>query len=316
MKPRIERVTIPSGCSVRVYNRRIPDIPFEWHHHPEFELTLTLNSRGLRFIGDHVGNYESKDLVLIPSDMPHTWASNGAADQSRPHQAVVVWFTERWARQIAEVCREYAPVSDLLNRSGGALHFEIDAADRMLKHLPDLLSDSPITRLHAVTSVLVELANVEASPLATIVKPTGAKQADWPQINRVLNTLHKRYFEPIRVEDLCDVGNMSPRTLHRMFVGHVGENISDYLRKLRIGHACLLLVESDMSVSAIAREVGFPNLSNFNRAFLATKKMTPRDLRRFVRQHGQVPRMTDLNDAADSERSFILQRDRLRQIRA
>ena len=44
MKPRFERVTLPAGCSIRVYNRLIPDIPFEWHHHPEYELTLTLNS--------------------------------------------------------------------------------------------------------------------------------------------------------------------------------------------------------------------------------------------------------------------------------
>ena len=67
MKPQFERVTFPKGCSFRVYNRRVPEIPFEWHHHPEYELTLTLNSRGWRFIGDHIGKYEAPDLVLVPS---------------------------------------------------------------------------------------------------------------------------------------------------------------------------------------------------------------------------------------------------------
>jgi hypothetical protein len=70
MKPQFERVTFPEGCSLRVYNRRVLEIPFEWHHHPEYELTLTLNSRGWRFIGDHIGQYQAPDLVLVPPDMP------------------------------------------------------------------------------------------------------------------------------------------------------------------------------------------------------------------------------------------------------
>src|ERR1700761_4723630 len=101
MKPKMERVTMPAGCSVRIYHRRIRSIPFEWHHHPELELTLTLNSRGMRFIGSHIGSYESNDLVLIPSDMPHTWASQEAIDASAPHQAIVIWFTEAWAAGVA-----------------------------------------------------------------------------------------------------------------------------------------------------------------------------------------------------------------------
>jgi AraC-like DNA-binding protein len=114
---------------------------------------------------------------------------------------------------------------------------------------------------------------------------------------------------------------MSPRTLHRLFLAHFGENVSDYLRKLRIGHACLLLLETDISVSSIALKVGFRNLSNFNRAFQKTRKMTPMDLRRFVKEHGRLPKPADnatttWHDVSDSERSFILQRDRQRQIPA
>ncbi len=89
---------------LRVYNRRVPEIPFEWHHHPEYELTLTLNSRGWRFIGDHIGQYQAPDLVLVPSDMPHTWASTATLHSGEPHTAIVIWFSRAWALQVAEVC--------------------------------------------------------------------------------------------------------------------------------------------------------------------------------------------------------------------
>jgi AraC-like DNA-binding protein len=316
MKPKIERVTIHAGCSIRVYNRRIPDIPFEWHHHPEFELTLTLNSRGLRFVGDHIGSYESKDLVLIPSDMPHTWASTSAIDQALPHQAIVIWFAEKWALQIVALCPEYAAIGGLLRRSGGALSFGRQEAEFVVKKMPELLSDSPSTRLHAVLAVLTELGDYEGTPLVSVTKRRPVSQDARQQLDHILDMLHKHYAEPIGVEDLCAVGKMSPRTLHRVFVSQFGESVSDYLRKLRVGRACMLLVETDLPISIIAARVGFFNLSNFNRLFLRTRQMTPMQLRRFVQEHGRLPKFSITTETADSERSFILQRDKMRQVQA
>jgi hypothetical protein len=52
MKATYERVEFGDSRSMRVYHRRLPRIPFEWHHHPEYELTL---KRGeLNF--EHFGN--------------------------------------------------------------------------------------------------------------------------------------------------------------------------------------------------------------------------------------------------------------------
>ena len=76
MRPYLEHLPVPPDASWSMLNRRLDEaIPFQWHHHPEFELTLTLNSRGERFIGDHVGSYEPGDLVLVGPNLPHSWAS-------------------------------------------------------------------------------------------------------------------------------------------------------------------------------------------------------------------------------------------------
>jgi AraC-like DNA-binding protein len=314
MKPKMERVTIPRGCSIRVYHRRIPEIPFEWHHHPEFELTLTLNSRGMRFIGDHIGPYESNDLILIPPDMPHTWASKEAIDPSAPHQAIVIWFTQEWALQIAELCPEYGSIARLMKCSAGALSFGASQAELMLSRKSELLSSSPMTRLQAAVSLLAELGDTEGNSLIAALRTKRLHSDDLVPLNRVLDFLHKKHPEPICVEEMCAVGNMSPRTLHRVFVNHMGENVSDYLRKLRIGHACMLLAETDMPISVIAARAGFFSISNFNRAFLATRQMTPLKFRRFLQQQSRLPKSFAAIDNADIETSFILKRDKARQI--
>jgi AraC-like DNA-binding protein len=52
-----------------------------------------------------------------------------------------------------------------------------------------------------------------------------------------------------------------------------------YVSRLRINHACELLMSSDARVTDICYEVGFNNLPNFNRQFLAQKNMPPSEFR-------------------------------------
>lgn len=295
MKPQFEHVTIPRGCSIRVFNRRIPEIPFEWHHHPECELTLTLNSRGLRFIADHIGAYDSHDLVLVPPEMPHTWASTKAIDESRPHVAIVVWFSERWALQVADLCPEYSAVRKLLRRAAGALSFPISAGEVVESRLSGLLSNSSRERLRTALDLLTELADLEAVSLAIPQKTARITAGESSQLNRVLDLLHKRFAEPIRVQDLCAAGNISERSLHRLFVRHIGENLTGYLGRLRISQACMSLVETERPISVIAAEAGFSNLSNFNRRFRMARHMTPKEFRQYYTGHGRMPTLEQVD---------------------
>jgi AraC-like DNA-binding protein len=289
MKCQFEHVTFPRGCSIRIYHRQIPSIPFEWHHHPVYELTLTLNSRGWRFIGDHIGRYDSQDLVLVPADMPHTWASTSAIDESLPHTALVVWFTREWALRAADGCPELLPLRKLLNRAAAGLSFPSTAGVRMESRLPGLLSGSPLRRLHTVQDLLCELADTDAAPLAAQIASRPEPSSESAQLARVLDRLHMRFADPIRVDELCSVANLSARSLHRLFIRHLGENVSDYLGRLRIGRACMLLVETDRPIGMIAAETGFPNLSNFNRRFRDARHMTPKEFRLFVVKYGRMP---------------------------
>jgi AraC-like DNA-binding protein len=290
MKPQFERVTFPKGCSLRVYHRRVPEIPFEWHHHPEYELTLTLNSRGWRFIGDHIGQYEAPELVLVPSDMPHTWASTATLHSGEPHTAIVIWFSGTWALQLAEVCPEYAKIRKLLRNASTGLAFTTEAATRVTGRLAGLLGESATNRLHTALDLLLELAEAQATPLSkTGITVPASADAEPAQLTRVLNHLHKRFQEPIRIDALCRIGNISPRSLHRLFVKHTGESVSDYLSKLRIGRACMRLAETDLPVSMIAYEVGLSNVANFNRQFRRIRQMTPTEYREYFQKNKVLP---------------------------
>ncbi|KWI37065.1 AraC family transcriptional regulator [Burkholderia ubonensis] len=298
MKPQYEHVTFAPGCSIRVYHRQLAHIPFEWHRHPEYELTLTLNSRGRRFVGDHVAHYADDDLVLVPPNLPHTWSSNARIDRDAPEVALVVWFDGDWARRMADCCPEYAPLRSLLRRAAPGLAFDAETARAMRARLPQLLDSSPRVRLAAALDTLADLADAGGESLATAQaygRPDAAATStdlatpEAERLDRVLDAIDRRFHEPLRVDALAAVAHMSERTLQRLFVRHLGESVGRYVQRLRIAHACRHLVGTDWPIATVAARCGIPNAANFNRQFLATRGMTPGAYRQFFLRHGHPP---------------------------
>ncbi|MBR7915819.1 AraC family transcriptional regulator [Burkholderia vietnamiensis] len=311
MKPQYEHVTYAPGCSIRVYHRQLARIPFEWHRHPEYELALTLNSRGRRFIGDHVARYADDDLVLVPPNLPHTWSSNARIDRAAPEVALVVWFDGDWAHRVADCCAEYAPLRSLLRRAASGLAFDADTARAMRARLPRLLDASPRVRLAAVLDTLAELAEAGGEPLAgahaysrseRIASSVDASAPEAERVERVLDAIDRRFHEPLRIDALAAIAHLSERSLQRLFARHLGESVGRYLQRLRLAHACRHLAGSDWPVATVAARCGIPNVANFNRQFLAARGMTPRAYRRLFAQHGHASGVDVPGaDAADSD---------------
>ena len=261
-------------------NRRLDDgIPFQWHHHPEFELTLTLNSRGTRFVGDHIGEYDDGDLVLIGPNLPHTWASREKRDASAPHVALVLWFGPEWAAPFGGIYPELGGVGRLLEHAKGALRFSSSVAEAARPRVEALFSAAPAERLVGLIGLLGQLAeDRHAMPLASIM-PLPASGTDRSRIDRVLDHIHTHYDEPLTIAALADVGALSPSGLQRLFRRHTGATLSAYLMQLRIGLVCALLSGSERPIAHIAGDVGYNSLANFNRQFRTLKEMTPRAYR-------------------------------------
>ena len=76
---------------------------------------------------------------------------------------------------------------------------------------------------------------------------------------------------------------MSETAFSRFFLKNTGMNFSNYVRKIRIGYACSLLLETEMKVVDIAGESGFQNLSLFNRQFKNETGKTPQEYRKLTR---------------------------------
>jgi len=283
MRPLFEKVTVPEGASWAMLNRKLDDdIPFQWHYHPEFELTLTLNSRGQRYIGDSIASYDDGDLVLLGPNLPHTWFSAEKIDARRPHHALVMWFTEAWGESVTSTLNEMQALAPLLARASRGVVFSSEVASAARPIIEAIPERTPAGRLSRLMEVLALLAtDTAARPIAG----PGADRRkvgspDQGRIERVLDHIHAHYRDRIAIDALADVAALSPSGFHRLFRRHTRLTVSDYVAELRIGQACQLLVNTAQPVAHIADAVGYQNLANFNRRFRALKGLTPREFRR------------------------------------
>ena len=265
-------------------DRRLDDaIPFQWHHHPELELTLTRNSRGQRFVGNHVAGYGDGDLVLIGPNLPHTWASREKLDPALPHLAQVLWFRREWIERLAEGSIELAPVTRLVQRAATGLAFDPALGRALAGDLEALFARPPAQRLTGLIDILARLAEGETGqPLSSVVPQ--ALDGDRSRLDRVLTHLHRHYPEPLRMSELSEIAALSESGLNRMFRKHTRATVSAYLTSLRIGEACARLSATAQPIQHVAADVGYPSLANFNRQFLRVRGMTPRAYRASFRR--------------------------------
>lgn len=281
MRPYYEKVTVPAGFSWELFDRREPAFPFNWHYHPEFELTLTLNSIGERFIGDHVASYADGDLILVGPNLPHAWQSRAAADPDHPHRALVIWFTAEWVQGLIAHNPELAPLGAMLAESARGLAFSDPACKAAHSKLLELVDAAPAMRWLGLLEVLLLLANDAGRQMLALQGFVAAASVrDRERLDRVLSYLHAHYCRPVRLATLAGIAAMSESQLQRFFKCCTRMSVSDYLLQLRIGRACSLLLESDRPVALIAAEAGYRHPSYFTRQFRAAKGMTPLEFRR------------------------------------
>ena len=84
---------------------------------------------------------------------------------------------------------------------------------------------------------------------------------------------------PIDLEDAAGQADISPFHFLRLFSGVLGVTPHQYLLRSRLRHAARLLADDERSVTDVAYDVGFGDLSNFVRTFHHAAGVSPRRFR-------------------------------------
>lgn len=108
-----------------------------------------------------------------------------------------------------------------------------------------------------------------------LAKPPKKDCKSLEKMKLILKYIENHYMDKITIQDIAAETGLSQSHFMKYFKNTMGTSFIEYLNEYRLTMAGRLLASSESSILDIASEVGFENLSYFNRAFKKRYAQTP-----------------------------------------
>lgn len=159
MRPQLHKLPLITDCSFLYKNWHCPYFDKPWHFHEEYELVMIDKSKGTKFIGDKVSDFEEGDLMLIGPRLPHFFRNNinyykknGQLEAS----SIFIHFTEDFLGKNFFNLPEMKLVKKLLENARFALEIQGRIKPDIIDKLHEMQAESAPQRLVSLLDILVK----------------------------------------------------------------------------------------------------------------------------------------------------------------
>ena len=276
MKAILEDIKSNQGTSsFYAFRYQVPYFQFKWHYHPEFELTYIVKGNGYRIVGNTYEPFADGDLVLLGSNLPHTWS--GKADGDSDSDAIVIQFSNEFISPFLEL-NESKLIKKMLENASRGIRFEYD--EKLISKIVDLTETQGVDRIINLISILDQLSKNQSILIAPNTFHNVVSRKSEVRINKVCLFIQHNFQNKVYLKEVAALIYLTESNFCKFFKKATGKTYSDYLNEIRINEASRLLIQTDKTISQISYECGFETLSYFNRVFLNKMHMPPSKYRK------------------------------------
>ncbi|MGB3065519.1 AraC family transcriptional regulator [Sphingobacterium thalpophilum] len=250
-----------------------------WHYHEELELIYFAKGSGTQFIGDSVRRFESGDITLVGSNLPHYWLFDEIylkKDQPQPADIRVIHFKENfWGHDFINL-PENQQIKELMRTAKRGIALSAKSKSKTIQYINDILRSAGTARIICLLEILVCVAAEEQHDLLTSETFTVQLQnQDADRMRIAMQYIGENYRDQIRLQELASLTGMTPNSFCRYFKSQVGKTLFQFLIEMRVKTACNLLRENKHTVKQICFDSGFQNFSSFHKYFKNITGTTP-----------------------------------------
>jgi len=94
-------------------------------------------------------------------------------------------------------------------------------------------------------------------------------------VNKIIEYINLNFTKEIKNTDLAEIAGYHEYYLNRIFIKYTGMSMHKYVLSLRINESKRLLLNTDMSISEIASQIGFNSTTHFSTYFKNETKISP-----------------------------------------
>ncbi len=271
MKPVLRQITATPDYSFLIRKDIGEHMVNNWHYHPEIELLYIKKSSGTWLIGDHIGHFQSGDVVMIGANLPHCFRHEQnyiSRNKKKAGESICIKFLPEIFGNPFLNLPETKEIKELLIKCNCGIKLTGKTKEHIAVMIEKMLLYLPGKKMICLLSILEEIAQHKKHFL---LSSKGFMQfpadADRERIKIVFDYTFSHYAEKITIEKAASLLNMTRQSFCRYFKSKTKKTYIQFLMEARIGSACRLLVEDEKNVTEISYECGYNNISHFNHQF-------------------------------------------------
>jgi len=254
------------------------------HYVQRSSLCIVAQGAKIVMIGDDTYGYEAGQMAVYSIDVPMA----GRVTRASSSEPFLLLMVDLDAEKIAELALKVfqhglpQPRDTRSLYVGDAGAHVIDAATRLLELMAQPVDAellAPLVRDEILIRVL-------RSPMGSRVARIGQAGSSVQRIAKAVSWLRAHFDQPLDIEELATLVNMSVTTFHRQFKTVTGMSPLQYQKTLRLQEARRLMLTSMLDAGSAGRRVGYGSASQFSREYVRFFGSAPmKDVNR-IREEG------------------------------
>ena len=264
------------------------DAPY--HFHPEYELTLITAGYGKRYVGSHMENFETGDLVLLGPNLPHCWKLEPGKDLQSKAGAIVIQFGASFLGEEFFNVSELQHIKRLFQKSGSGIKFNGNIQADIKQAMVSLAKETDNFKLLiGLLQILQQMASSGEYALLDQNRMVAERSlAEQERINPVFAYLVENFRKQVSLDTVAGIANMTTNAFCKYFKKITRKTFMETIIEYRLNYAIQQLVQTDKPISEISFESGFGDVSHFYKMFKVKMQLSPLNYRKkFVRSFGE-----------------------------
>lgn len=259
------------------------------HIHEEYEIYYLLEGERYYFINQQTYLITPGTLVFIDREQVHR---TGMVSGIPHHDRILMGIMEE---PFSSFLASFGglKLQNFFTEQGNVLTLPPDMRPIIEALLQDIASEmiakKPAYLLAAMTKLaeffITVLRMQPAGP--TVLSQTAHSNPKYQKVDEVARYIVTHCTENLSLDYLADRFYINKFYLSRIFKEVTSFTINEYQNVNRIKKAHLLLLETDDSITSIAEQLGYENITYFERVFKKYRGMTPLKYRNYYRTEAE-----------------------------
>lgn len=281
MKTLIQKIYVEEHHSFACRTYKTPNFETAWHKHLECELILITAGNGTALIGDYIGEYKEGDVFFLQSNVPHWFRK---LQNNAIGSAIVLQFlSDFWGEDFLSL-PEMKPIARLLGQENTGIQLQGNLSKEISAGLRQLEYAEGLDRIQLLLNAMLRIGSSTEYKVITMASSTGNSSAENSVIETIIDYSFKHFQSPISLQEISGITNMSIPAFCRFFKRNIKKSYLDFLKEIRIGHACKLLRDTDRAILDICYNSGYNSWANFSKQFKVVSKLSPSAYRKQYRK--------------------------------